>query len=227
MSIDSMVANTGPVSATMAAMELDMAGPGGVFGRLQLPEVITKSSGTEVKITEQEIKVTNMDAFVAFNHAIMNDESLILKLENGKTTIKAFIMKANITYAKDVHLKGMNGPKTIISKTEVSADGKSFTNTLVATNPSPLEIDLGTAKQEIRNGKGEVIAEQKGKVYLKTGETTYTMSGTTTGVPADGEVKIVAMGVEEENWNNLTLTSFSMPVTPPQEFLALCKPAAS
>jgi hypothetical protein len=217
MSIDSMVRNSGPVSATMAAMELDMAGPGGVFGRLKLPEVLTKSSGTQVKIDDQLIKVTNMDAFVAFNHAIMNDENLVLKLENGKTTIKALMLKSNITYAKNVHMKGMNGPKTIISKTEVSADGKSFTNTLVATNPSPLEIDLGTVKQEIRNGKGEKIAEQKGKVYLSTGETTYTMSGTTTGFPADGEVKIVALGVEEESWNNLTLTSFSMPVTPVEE----------
>jgi hypothetical protein len=66
MSIDSRVTNTGPISSTMSEMDLDMAGPAGVFGRLRLPEVITKSSGATVKVVEQEIKITNMDAFTAF-----------------------------------------------------------------------------------------------------------------------------------------------------------------
>lgn len=118
-------------------------------------------------------------------------------------------------------MKGMNGPKTVISKTEVK-EGGGFINTLVAQNPSPLEIDLGTLKQELRNANGEKLGEQKGKVYLMNGETTYTMTGTTTGVQAEGEVSLVGMGVEEDNWHNLTLTSWAMPVTPPQEFLGLC-----
>jgi hypothetical protein len=226
MSIVSNVTGTGPVGATMAAMELDMVGPGGAFGKLSLPEVNTKSSGTVVTVTDQLIKITNMDAFVAFNKSIMSDEKLVLTIEGGKTTIKAMFLKANITYAKDMHLKGMLGPNTQITKTEVGADGKSFTNTIVVQNPSPLEIDIGTLKQDILNGKGEKIAEQSGKAYFKQGETTFTMTGTTTGVAAEGDITLKGTGVAEDNWNNLTLVGWTMPVTPPAEFLALCKPAA-
>ena len=40
------------------------------------------------------------------------------------------------------------------------------------------------------NGKGEKIAEQKGKVYLMRGETEYVMSGTVTGIAPEGEARI-------------------------------------
>lgn len=221
MSIDSRVTNTGPLSSTMSEMDLDMAGPAGVFGRLRLPQVITKSTGTDVIIADQEIKISNMEAFKAFVKALMQDEALILRLENGHATIKAFMMRANIIYAKDVHLKGMHGPKTVMVKTKV--DGKTFTNTMKATNPSPVEIDLGTVKQDIVNGKGEKIADQKGKVYFMRGETEYTMSGSVTGVAYDGEAMILGLGVEEDNWNNHTIPFLNTPTTVTDEFKNLCK----
>jgi hypothetical protein len=205
----------------MSAMEVDMAGPGGAFGKLRLPEVITHSSGTTVTVTDQEIKITNMEAFKAFVKSLMQDETLILRLENGHATIKAFLLRSNIIYAKDVHLKGMNGPKTLMVKTE--GDGKAFTNTMKATNPSPVEIDIGTMKMDVVNGKGEKIAEQKGKLYLMRGETEYTMSGTVTGIAADGEARAIGLGVEEDNWNNQTITSLNTPITLTDEFTTLCK----
>jgi hypothetical protein len=67
MSIETKVENTGPVGATIAPMTVDMRGPGGVYGRLSLPEIKTKSSGTTLTITDELVKITNMDAFVAFN----------------------------------------------------------------------------------------------------------------------------------------------------------------
>ena len=158
----------------------------------------------------------------------MLDESLTLRLENGHATIKAVLLKANIIYAKDVHLKGMNGPKTVMTKTEV--DGKRFTNTMKASNPSPAEIDLGTVRFDIRNGSREKIAEQKGKVYFIRGETEYVMSGTVTGVVPEGEAQIVGLGVEEDNWNIQTIPFLNTPTTLTDEFITLCKsgrPAAS
>jgi hypothetical protein len=206
----------------MSEMEVDIVGPAGMFGRLRLPEVITKSSGTDIIIAEQEIKISNMEAFIAYVKALMNDEAMIMRLENGHATIRAFWTKSNIIYAKDVHLKCMNGPKTVMKTTVVNGDG-SFVNTMVATNPSPLEIDLGTVRHELRNGKGEKIAEQKGKVYFMRGETEYVMTGTVSGREPEGEVRIIGLGVEEDNWNNHTIPFLDIPVPVTEEFTALCK----
>ena len=221
MSIDSRVTNTGPISSTMSEMDLDMAGPGGVFGRLRLPQVITNAAGTDVKIKDQEIKISDMEAFKAFVKALTQDEALVLRLENGHATIKAFLIKSPIVYAKDVQLKGMHGPKTVMVKTEV--DGKTFKNTMKATNPSPLEMDVGILKQHIVNGNGEKIAEQSGYVNFLRGETEYVMSGTVTGVAHDGEARIVGQGVEEDNWNNHTIPFIDTPTTVTDEFANLCK----
>jgi len=44
-----------------------MCGTAGCFGRLDLPEIKTSSSGTTVKVTDQLIKIVDMEAFKAFN----------------------------------------------------------------------------------------------------------------------------------------------------------------
>ena len=162
-----------------------------------------------------------MEAYKAFVKSLMQDESLTLRLENGHATIKAFLLKASIIYAKDVHLKGMHGPKTIMVKTEV--EGTTFRNEMKANNPSPVEIDLGTVKQSILNGRGEKIAEQKGKVYFMRGETEYVMSGTVTGMAPEGNARISGLGVEEDNWNNQTIPFLDTPVPLTDEFIDLCK----
>lgn len=102
MSLICHVSNTGPLSSTMSEMDLDMGGPSGAFGPLHLPVVITKSTGTTVTVTDQLIKITSMAAFKSFVKSLMQDEALVLRLENGHTTIKAFLLNANIVYAKDV-----------------------------------------------------------------------------------------------------------------------------
>jgi hypothetical protein len=151
----------------------------------------------------------------------MEEEELILRLENGNTTIKALWSTTNITYAKELRIKGMQGPRTVISKTEVH--GAGFKNTMTYINPSPVEIDLGTVLHEIRNSKGQKIAEQKGKVYFVHGESTYVMTGTSTGVEAEGEATLVGIGVEEDNWNNLTIVNFKSPIDIPDELAVLLK----
>lgn len=225
MSLESKVANTGPVPATISPMTVDMVGPAGCFGRLDLPEIKTSSSGTTITVTNQKIKIVNMDAFIAFNKSIMADDSLTLHLENGKATIKVWPMSTKITYSKSVQLKGMSGPKTVMKKTELHDDKKSFKNTMITINPSPLEIDLGTLKQEIWNERGERIAEQKGKTYLMRGESTSVMTGTVMALngAVGKEAVVVGTGVEEDTWNNLTLVHFKSPVTLTEEFLVACK----
>jgi len=65
--MESRVANMGPVGATMSPMTVDMCGTAGCFGRLDLPEIKTSSSGTTVKVMDQLIRIVDMEAFKAFN----------------------------------------------------------------------------------------------------------------------------------------------------------------
>lgn len=119
-------------------------------------------------------------------------------------------MSAKINYSKDCPLKGMHGPKTTIAKPEMDGDG--FKTTLMALNPSPLDIDSGIVKQEIWNADGTVTAQQKGKTYLLRGESTYLVTGKATGEAAGTEATLVATGMEEDNWHNETVTAFEVPV---------------
>ncbi|TVY17543.1 hypothetical protein LARI1_G005105 [Lachnellula arida] len=242
MSLECKVENTGPISATMTPMTLSMSGNAGCFGTLTLPEIKTSSSGTTITVTEQRIEIVDMDAFVAFNKSIICDDSLTLHLTHGTTTIKALFLTTKTTYQKSVHLKGMSGPITTMLSTTSTATSPpfttspsptspsptssphTFTNTMRALNPSPLEIDLGTLHQELRNARGETIATQKGRVYFGRGETTYVMRGEVTGVEVgEGEVRVLGVGVEEDNWNNLTMVHSNTATTVTEEFVALCK----
>src|ERR1700712_5593052 len=100
MTIESTVKNTGPVSATQSPLTVDMIGPAGVFGKLDLPEVKTKSSGTFVNIDKQLIKIVDHNAYQEFVKSIQLDEKLTLRLDNGAGTIKALAMKSKIVYKK-------------------------------------------------------------------------------------------------------------------------------
>src|ERR1700750_562399 len=119
MSIESKTTNTGILPATLSPMTVDMVGPKGSFGKLDLPEVKTTSKGAVVTITDQHIKITDMDAYVAFIKSLQLDEKLTMYLDNGKGTIKALGLKSNIVYKKPVNMSGMDGPQSEMVKTEV------------------------------------------------------------------------------------------------------------
>jgi len=104
MAIESKTTHTGPLPATLAPMTVDMVGPKGVFGRLDLPEVKTTSKGAMVNVPDQLIKITNMDAYLAFTKALQIDEKVTMELDNGQGTIKALGMKSKIVYKKPVHM---------------------------------------------------------------------------------------------------------------------------
>jgi len=210
MSIESRVTNTGPVSATQAPMTVDMIGPKGVFGRLDLPEVKTKSSGADVKIERQLIKIVDHEAYQAFVKSIQLDEKLTLRLDNGKGTIKSLGMKSNITYKKNVDMLGMNGPKTEIIKTVATPEG--FKNTLKITNPSPLEIDIGENTFEYIDEKGNVIAEQHGRLNIPRGESYHEVTGTVKVKGPTGKLRLVGKDVVQESWLKTTIKYFDTPI---------------
>ena len=211
MSLEAMVTKTGPLGATMSAMTVDMIGPGGLFGRLDLPEVKTSSKGATVKVTKQKIAILDQAAFVAFVRALMLEDKVTLQLDNGAGKIKSWGMSSNIVYKKTVDIAGMQGPKTELVATDGAADG-GFTNTMKTINPSPLEIDLGVATFAFVSADGEVLAEHKGKMYIPRGEGKFPMTGKVIKKGNVNGIKLVGTGVDADAWTKETVKIFDFPV---------------
>lgn len=206
MSLVNRLTGTGPTSATMAPMVVDLVFGGAAWGKLQLPEIVTASAGTDIIVQEQEVKITNQDAFRAFVKALMLDEELVLTLDNGDCQIASkvvgFTMKSQIVYKKDLVIQGMRGPK--VSLVETTADK----NTMKVINPSPLEIDHGVSMFDVVDGSGAVLAELKGQLNIVRGNFDATLGVTFKGgnkVPAGTKVKLVGKGTEKPSWMNDTL----------------------
>jgi len=213
MSIESRTYNTGAAPATLYPMTVDMIGPQGTFGKLNLPEVRTSSKGADVIINDQLIKITDMAAYQAFQRSIQLDEKLSMLLNNGAGQIKALnFLKATITYKKQVDMLGMNGPQTKILNTEILADG-TFKNTMKIINPSPVEIEMGDVSMLYKTPTGEVLAEQTAHIFIVRGETIYEATGK---VLAKGNTEgLHLVGGEElskESWIKNTLSLFDVPI---------------
>jgi len=219
MTIESKVTHTGPVSATQSPLTVDMIGPAGVFGKLNLPEVKTKSSGTFVNIPPQLIKIVDHNAYQAFVKSIQLDEKLTLRLDNGVGTIKALGMKSNIIYKKNVELNGMNGPKTELVKTTPIEGG--FKNTIKIYNPSPLEIDLGQNTFEFVDESGQVIAEQSGHLDISRGESYHEVTGIVKAKSTGGKIRYVGKDVEKESWLKTSIKYYNTPITLTPEMTSL------
>jgi hypothetical protein len=211
MSIESKVTHTGPLPATMAPMTVDLVGPKGPFGKLNLPEVKTNSKGTSVNIVDQLITITDMAAYSAFVKSLQLDEKLTMYLDNGKGTIKALGMKSNIVYKKPVAMLGMDGPATQILSTEKLADG-TFKNKVKIINPSPVEIDLGKVTFGFKNAAGELLATQVGNIFIRRGETIYEAIGTVKQKGDVGKISLVGLDDEKGTWIKTSLSFFNSTV---------------
>ena len=220
MFIQVKVLNTGPMAATMAAMTVAMIGAKGIFGKLELPEVKTKSSGVVVDVPDQVIQILDMEAFLAFVNSIQTDETVSLILDNGKTTIKALGLTSNIVYKKKVDFLGMNGPKMDIIETKDLGEGK-FKNTMKMHNPSPVEIDLGTPSFNFKDPTGAVIAEQSGKVHITRGEYVYDATGSVKGKGDTSKIVLSGIDTDQDAWTKKTVQFFEMPVTLTQGLLTM------
>jgi len=222
MFIDSKTTHTGPLPATLAPMTVDMVGPKGIFAQLDLPEVKTNSKGAVVMIPDQNIKITDKTAYLAFVKALMWDDKLTMHLDNGKGTIKALGMKSNIVYKKPVHMLGMNGPQTEILKTEVLADG-SFKNTMKIINPSPVEIDMGKVSFAFKNAAGQTLATQSALLHIMRGDTIYEAIGKVVAKGDCSNIQMVGLDEERGTWIKSTLEYFDVPVALTPELTNLLK----
>lgn len=221
MSLVNRVTNTGPTSATLAPMVVDLCYGGEAWGKLQLPEIVTASGGADIICAEQEVKITNQKSFRGFVKALMLDEELVLVLDNGDchitSKIMGFTMKSNVVYRKELVIRGMSGPKVSLVET---AGGK---NTLKVINPSPLEIDHGVSLFDIVQGEDNVVAKLKGQLNIVRGNFDSTLNITFTGkkVEPGTKVRLVGKGTEDDSWRNDTLQYINEEFVVNEQFAAL------
>lgn len=224
MSLVNRVTNTGPTSATLSPMVVDLCFGGQAWGKLQLPEIITASGGADIICAEQEVAITNQESFRAFVRALMLDEELVLTLDNGDcqitSKIMGFSMKSKVLYKKDLIIKGMRGPKLSLVDT---SGGK---NTMKIINPSPLEIDHGVSLFDIVEGEGsndDVVANLKGQLNIVRGtfDSTLDISFTGKKVAAGAKLRLVGKGTEKPSWMNDTLQYINESFEATEQFAAL------
>lgn len=220
MALVSRVTNTGPTSATMAPMVVDLVFGGVPWGKLQLPEIITAPGGADIICDAQEVAITNQESFRAFVKALMLDDDLVLGLDNGDCQISSkvlgFGMKSQVVYKKDLALKGMKGPK--VTLVETTADS----NTMKVTNPSPVEIDHGVSMFDILDGD-DVVANLKGQLNIVRGDADTKLGITFTGkkVEAGKKLKLVGKGTEDDSWMNDTLQYINSEFEATEQFAGL------
>lgn len=207
MSLQGRATKIGVATATISEMTVDLVGPRGAFGRLDVPAIKMGSLGADITIIDQMVTIIDMEAFKAFVQAMLQDEDLTLRLENGKTTVKSMGMKSSIVYSKVIHLKGLKLLQASLKQVEQKADGTK--STIVIVNPSQFEVDLGWVIYEVQDGEGNRIGEQRGATRVRRGESSLKLHGTVSGMVS----KYVGVDVEEDNWLKEILRSVSLVVT--------------
>ncbi|KAJ6784805.1 hypothetical protein PWT90_08062 [Aphanocladium album] len=198
LSMKGRATKIGVVSAIIAAMTVDLVGPRGTFGRLEVPAIKMGSRGADIAILDQWVSIVDMEAFAAFVMAIVHDEDLVLRLENGQTTVTALSMKSTLVYRKSIHLHGLKNLRTSLLEVE---QNENIVHCSIATdNPSQFELDLGTVVYEVQDKNGHRVGELKGKTHVSCGASKVTLHGPVTGMVFTGETKLIGVDVEEDNW---------------------------
>lgn len=207
ITIESHVTGTGPIHSTISAMALDLTFNGFVFGKLHLPAIHTSIWGTKVTITNQTIKITDMAIYKAFIRSIIVDSETCFQLENGTCTIKALSITAHCNYCLEIPIMGMMGPRAVVKKIEKDGDGHVRVSVDVQ-NPGPVEIQHGRSQFELRNAKGETLADLEGDFDLKRDWSELVLSGKLrdgAALAATEKSRLVARGVENGSWCNETI----------------------
>lgn len=149
-------------------MDLDLTFNGFTFGRIHLPSVSTSFFGTKVTIPRQTIQIADAAIYRSFIRSVIVDSETCFQLENGTCTIKALGITAHCDYCLEIPVVDMMGPKMLAKK--LRQDGDGHVNVVVdVQNPGPVEISYGWSLWELRNARGETVADLEGDFESKRG----------------------------------------------------------
>ncbi|KAI0439182.1 hypothetical protein F4803DRAFT_55037 [Xylaria telfairii] len=146
VSLEARVTKTGPASATISPMTLELCGPAGHFGKVTLPAITTQAYGTDVVVTRQLVKIIDKEALKAFIRHIIQDGSVVLSLRNGETSIRALgIGPREMVYEKELELPGMNGPVVSIRAASIVQGPQVAGSPSTANSLSSFAIPFNTS----------------------------------------------------------------------------------
>ncbi|KAI1195761.1 hypothetical protein F5X97DRAFT_335079 [Nemania serpens] len=160
VSIEARVTKTGPASASITPMTLDLCGPAGHFGKVTLPAITTRAYGADVAVTSQLVNIVDKEALRAFVRAIIQGDGVILSLRNGKTAISALgVGPREIIYEKQIELPGMRGPLVSVQVASMAqgparVTGSPSTASLPPSGVAPLSSSHTTASISSIAGSG-------------------------------------------------------------------------
>ena len=134
-------------------------------------------------------------------------------MHNPEAKVSAMLMSTTANFSKTVEMAGMNGPKIKLTKTkaEGKADG-AFVNTIVITNPSPLEIFIPQSIFQYVDEIGTVVAEQYGEFNITRGESSHDLPGKITAGRAQGQISLKGKDVVADSWMKTTIKYFDTKV---------------
>lgn len=133
-------------------MKVKLRAASGIFGTLQLPELVIDPSGGDIIVREQKVEITDSHAFEAFVCSAVLDHSVTLDIVNGKGIMTALGMSTPSEFHKNMTVQGMEYIQIdILSlkkvKDQDSSSRKSGGVPVEAQirlfNPSPLQIEIG------------------------------------------------------------------------------------
>ncbi|KAI0865537.1 hypothetical protein F4860DRAFT_313626 [Xylaria cubensis] len=147
VSLEARLTRTGPASATIAPMTLDLCGPAGQFGKVTLPAITTQAFGTDVDVASQLVNIIDTEALKAFIRDIIKNDSVVLSLRNGATSITALNLRPQeVLYEKELELSGMKGPVVKVNAASiVQAPQVAGTSSSANFMSTPFDASLAAA----------------------------------------------------------------------------------
>ncbi|KAL2047328.1 hypothetical protein N7G274_001349 [Stereocaulon virgatum] len=143
----SVVGNGSPYHPNMdafnASLSLDGAAP---YAYVEIPQIHATAQATTV--VDQDVKITDLDAFNAYNVAVLQNENVKLKVKGRTALHEMGFPTATVNYDKSVTMKGLN-KLTGFNVTNFSieltpeADGTNMIGTVYIPNPTVMTISMG------------------------------------------------------------------------------------
>ncbi|KAM5351988.1 hypothetical protein ACJ41O_004711 [Fusarium nematophilum] len=209
LTIESRLTGTGPISSTVSPADVDISFNGSTFGKVSLPEVRTGFWGTRVEVREQRIDITDMFTYRAFVRNLVVVQDTSFQLSNGQCTVSALGTSSVCEMDLEIPVRCMSGP--LVSLERLSRSGDDITATFRLDNSSPVELDHGRCIFELRNTRGETMAELRGELNIVRGQAEYTLHGLTRrGVAPSDKARLVGVGVEGNSWCRETVKEFDV-----------------
>lgn len=148
MAINSTIKSDDSVHATVDAFEgtlyLADVDPPLAFARIDFPQA-TSSSVQAVNIS-QEIQISELGAFIAFNTALLSNDSVSVQVKGDtRIHVRGISRAYSVTFDKTVTLKGLNSFDGLsISDPSISAlsTKNNFNATVHIPNPSVLTLEI-------------------------------------------------------------------------------------